>query len=453
MATAVVLPRLGQTVESCIIVDWKKEEGDSVTEGEPLCEVETDKAMLDVESPASGTLLELFFQQGDEVPVQINIAAIGEPGEDVSSLRPDTAAEGVAVVEPPPVPDEAVKAVKAIRPDTADLAPILDVTPAQTDLGTGISPRARNLAKERDLEITGIEGTGPGGRIIERDVQAVLATLPPITPLAKSMVAQGAVTAPAYGSGIGGRVIAGDLRPVSAEPETTEDEVQKIPLKGVRKVIAERMLSSMQTTAQLTLNASADARSLLAYRQRLKNSPEALDLQGVTINDLILFAVSRTLPEHPELNALFAEEAIFQYNAVHLASAVDTPRGLIVPVIRNADALSLKEISQEARRQSSACLEGNISPDELAGGTFTVTNLGSLGIENFTPILNPPQVGILGVGNVNLKPVEIEGDVKFIPHIGLSLTINHQVVDGAPAARFLQTLSQRLAEIDLLLAL
>jgi pyruvate dehydrogenase E2 component (dihydrolipoamide acetyltransferase) len=244
-----------------------------------------------------------------------------------------------------------------------------------------------------------------------------------------------------------------DGRTVSPQPEVTEDKVQTIPLKGVRKVIAERMLSSLQTTAQLTLNASADARAVLAYRQRLKNSPEALDLRQVTIDDLILFAVSRALPEYPELNALFTEDTISQYKNVHLGFAVDTPRGLMAPVIWNANALSLKGISQETKRLSSACREGNVSPDELNGGTFTVTNLGSLGIESFTPILNPPQVGILGVGNVNLKPIEIEGNVKFIPHIGLSLTINHQVVDGAPAARFLQVLSQRLAEIDLLLAL
>ena len=209
----------------------------------------------------------------------------------------------------------------------------------------------------------------------------------------------------------------------------------------------------MQSTAQLTLNASADARALLAYRQDLKISAESLELREITVNDLILFAVSRTLTEFPPLNALFTGDAISQYRDVHLGFAVDTPRGLIVPVVRNANALTLKGISQETKRLATVCLEGNVSPDELTGGTFTVTNLGGLGIESFTPILNPPQAGILGVGNVNLKPVEIEGDVQFIPHIGLSLTINHQAVDGAPAARFLQTLSQRLAHFNLLLAL
>jgi pyruvate dehydrogenase E2 component (dihydrolipoamide acetyltransferase) len=213
------------------------------------------------------------------------------------------------------------------------------------------------------------------------------------------------------------------------------------------------MLESLQTTAQLTMNTSADARTLLAYRQRLKTSSEALGLQKVTINDLILLAVSRILPQFPQLNALFQDDTIYQYGPVHLGLAVDTPRGLMVPVIRNAQALSLRQLAEESRRLASACLAGQITPDELSGGTFTVTNLGSLGIENFTPILNPPQVGILGVGNVNLKPIDIDDNVQFIKHIGLSLTINHQVVDGAPAARFLQALAEGLAELELLLAI
>jgi pyruvate dehydrogenase E2 component (dihydrolipoamide acetyltransferase) len=213
------------------------------------------------------------------------------------------------------------------------------------------------------------------------------------------------------------------------------------------------MLFSLQSTAQLTLSASADARAILAYRKRLKHSNDDLGLNRITINDLILFVVSRTLVRFPRLNALFDGDSIYEYGAVHLGVAVDTPRGLIVPVIREADTLSLGQISAESRRLSEACLEGKITPDELQGGTFTVTNLGVLGIESFTPILNPPQVGILGVGNVNLKPVEVDGDVAFIPHISLSLTINHQVVDGAPAARFLEALTAGIADVELLLAI
>jgi len=451
MATAVIMPRQGQTVESCLISSWKKQKGDQVSEGEILCEIETDKALLEVESPASGTLLELFFTEGDDVPVLTNIAVIGEPGEDISNFRPDGAAE----IEPAPAAPAETTAASAPAPEATPAAP----APTLADGRLVISPRARKLAESKALDIAMLQGSGPGGRIIERDVQAALTTVPKMTPLAKSMVGTGQFSVPVQGSGVSGRIMSGDLTPASAEAAqaiptvSLEDDVEIVQIKGVRKVIAERMWQSLQESAQLTLNASADASALLAYRQRLKASDESLGLQKVTINDLILLAVSRTLPHFPEVNALFTDNTISKYKTVHLAVAVDTPRGLVVPVIRNAQALSLKQIALEAKRLAAGATDGSVSPDELTGGTFTVTNLGSLGIESFTPILNPPQVGILGVGNINLKPVDVDGEVQFVPHISLSLTINHQVVDGAPAARFLQTLSQRLAELDLLLAL
>jgi pyruvate dehydrogenase E2 component (dihydrolipoamide acetyltransferase) len=239
--------------------------------------------------------------------------------------------------------------------------------------------------------------------------------------------------------------------PAAAVPATDETEI--IPVKGIRRVIADRMLESLQTTAQLTLNATADARSIKNYRKQLKTGGEPLGLQGVTINDLILFAVSRTLPQFPGVNALYDGTNIAQYKNVHLAFAVDTPRGLVVPVIRHANNLSLRQIATESKRLATAAQSGKINPDELTGGTFTVTNLGNLGIDSFTPVLNLPQVAILGVGGINLKAVQVGQEVQFIPHLGLSLTINHQVVDGAPGAHFLQTLAHGLETIELLLAL
>jgi pyruvate dehydrogenase E2 component (dihydrolipoamide acetyltransferase) len=446
MAIVVVLPKQGQTVESCVIAAWKKQKGDSVVEGDVLCEVETDKALLEVTSPTAGTLLEAFFPEGADVPVLTNIAVIGVPGEDVSSFRPDGAAQAE-------IQAAAAGQLAVAAPEPA--APVVSAIATLPGGRVAISPRARNLAEKKDVDFAALAGTGPGGRIIERDVQAALVAMPKLTPLAKAMTASGDFTAPAQGSGLGGKVTAKDLIPaaVSAPTPVAADEVEVIPLKGVRKVIASRMLESVQTTAQLTLNVSADARAIQAYRQRLKASDEAMGLQKITINDLILLAVARTLPLFPEVNALFTDNTIYRYKNVHLAVAVDTPRGLVVPVMRHAHTLSLKQISEQAKQLANGAVDGSVSPDLLSGGTFTVTNLGSLGIESFTPVLNPPQVAILGVGNINLKPVEVNGEVKFIPHLGLSLTINHQVVDGAPAARFLQTLSQRLAAIDLLLAL
>ncbi|GIL14056.1 MAG: dihydrolipoamide acetyltransferase component of pyruvate dehydrogenase complex [Chloroflexota bacterium] len=449
MATVVTMPRLGNTVESSIIVRWIKQKGETVAEGEALCEVETDKATLEVPSPVSGTLLEMFFAEGDDVPVMTTIAAIGAPGENVESLRPGGAVSAVpaaAPAEPPAGRQPAAEQSSA--PAAGAEVPVV-----------GVSPRARSLAKQKGFDPVGLSGSGPGGRVIERDVLAALAARPRMTPLAQAMVSKGEFVAPPKGSGAGGRITSKDLSPAAAPlpaamPQPgAEDEVEVVPVRGVRKVIAERMLASMQTTAQLTLNTSADARALLAYRKRLKNSPEALGLQKVTINDLVHFAVSRTLPLFRDLNALFEGDQISLYRAVNLGFAVDTPRGLIVPVIRRADRLSLRQLAAEASRLAAACQDGKASPDDLSGGTFTVTNLGSLGIESFTPVLNPPQVAILGVSSINLKPVEVDGQVEFVPHLGLSLTINHQVVDGAPAARFLQALGQNLAQLDVLLAL
>jgi pyruvate dehydrogenase E2 component (dihydrolipoamide acetyltransferase) len=253
--------------------------------------------------------------------------------------------------------------------------------------------------------------------------------------------------------------MARDLQPVAPPPAgshptpASPDDITMIPVKGTRKIIAARMLESLTTTAQLTLNASADARALQAYRKRLKESDEALGVRNVTINDLVMLAVARTLRTFPDINALFDGETITQHKRVHLGFAVDTPRGLLVPVIRDAQMRSLKALADDSRRLAAACQAGKALPDDLTGGTFTVTNLGAFGIESFTPVLNPPQVAILGVGNITLKPVEVDEAVQFIPHIGLSLTINHQVVDGAPGARFLQAVSRNLAQIDLLLAL
>lgn len=475
MATPVLMPKQGQSVESCILIEWKKAVGDSIAEGETLCDVETDKATLEVESPASGTVLALLFDAGDEVPVLETIAWVGAAGEAVESTSVrqyvSTSVEGAV-----PEPTDYDSRITAQDPTSHVSRPKAQPTDAPTHQHTEspISPRARNLAGRKGVDATGLSGSGPEGRIIERDVQAALAAQPKLTPVAKAMVAEGGYSVPAQGMGAGGRITSHDLQAedesvrqyVSASVEepthvsrltsqttdapTHQDTV--IPLKGVRKLIAERMLASLQTTAQLTLNGFADTRALQSLRTRFKESPEALGLRGITINDLVLFAVARALTQHPDLNATFADNAITQYGRVHLGMAVDTPRGLLVPVIHNADLLTLKQLSAEGKRLATAAQAGKSAPNDLAGGTFTVSNLGAFGVEHFTPVLNPPQVGILGVGGINLRPVQGASGVEFVPHIALSLTINHQVVDGAPGARFLQIVGATIAGIDLALA-
>ena len=448
MATEILMPRQGQSVESCIIIEWKVNEGDVVAEGQALCEVETDKATFEVEATAAGTVLGIFYPADADVDVLKVIAAIGEPGEDVSGLRPETSVESKpSEVESGSQEESVVESVVA-TPSTSH------IPPSSTPTGKA-SPRAKNLAEKKGVDASTLAGTGPNGRVIERDVAAAQA----VTPAAAAKAASEGLAIPSTGSGMGGRVLAADLMAVAPEAVGAmvasmdfPGNATEIPVKGIRKVVAGRMLASLQNTAQLTLNASADARSILGYRAKCKAAPEEAGVGGISINDVVLYAAIKTLGEFPELNAHYLGSKIVNFENIHLGFAVDTPRGLMVPVIRYANLMSLKQLSVEAKRLAMACIEGTVDPDALSGGTFTVTNLGAAGIESFTPVLNAPEVGILGVCNIQPKPVMNGSDVEFVPHIGLSFTFDHCAVDGAPAARFLADVSQKLSAFELTLA-
>jgi pyruvate dehydrogenase E2 component (dihydrolipoamide acetyltransferase) len=468
MAHILIMPRQGNTVESCVIQEWKVKEGDSVQADTTAAVVETDKATFEVPAGADGQVLKLLYGGGDDVPVLEPIAVIGAAGEDwqaaLGSAGTQANAAGGAGTDSAAqtAPQSAAQSPGAPgRPAAAPGVPAVTGPADSSSTNPPVSPRARKLAAAEALALTGIAGSGPGGRIIERDVAAALAGRPALTAAAR---AAGTVagSGPA-GSGLGGRITAGDLAAGAsaanlAQAPAGEGEITETPVKGIRKLIADRMLSSLAESAQFTLNASAPAGRLRELRKRMKaqaeTSPAGLDLglAKVTVNDLVLFAVSRVLPAYPFMNALKIGDTVKTYSRVHLGVAVDTPRGLMVPVIRNACLLSLRQISAEAKRLAAACQNGSARPEELSGSTFTVTNLGSFGVSGFTPVLNAPEVGILGVCGIELKPVEGNEGVRFEPHIGFSLTINHQVVDGAPAAKFLSALCRAVADLDLLLA-
>ncbi|MBN2685649.1 MAG: 2-oxo acid dehydrogenase subunit E2 [Pontiellaceae bacterium] len=437
MATEVLMPRQGQSVESCIIIEWKVAEGDVVTEGQPLCEVETDKATFEVEATASGTLLGIFYPADADVEVLKTICVIGEEGEDIRALRP---ADESADMKPETGNLKPEKETSAVQEKPAS-----NFTSQVSSFSNVASPRAKRLAEKKGVDVSKLAGSGPGGRVIERDVAAA----PAVTPAAAAKAAAERWSIPASGSGLGGRIVAEDL---TAGPEFP-GAITEIPVKGVRKVVAGRMLASLQNTAQLTLNSSADARSILDYRAKCKAAPEAAGVGGISINDSVLYSTARTLTKFPELNAHWLGDKMVQFEHVHLGFAVDTPRGLMVPVIRYADRMDLKQLSAEAKRLAAACQDGLIDPDSLSGGTFTVTNLGAMGIESFTPVLNAPEVGILGVCAIQPKPVINGAEVEFVPHMGLSLTFDHCAVDGAPAARFLSALRKTLAEFTFELTL
>lgn len=444
MATIVVMPQLGNSVETCLITAWEVSVGDAVEVNQVLCSIETDKASMDVPSTEAGTVLKLLFQEGDEVPVKEPIAVIGEALEQV-----DDAALGLATpAEPEPRAsegaDQPAPASAPAQPDDASATPM--GAPQAADRGepaTGSSPRARALAASKHIDVSSIaEGTGPHGRVIERDVVAALANAP-------------------TGTGLGGRETAADREAAASSTTPTPTAGASVasgefpgaytdtPLKGIRKIVAERMMNSLATSAQLTYTSTANAAGLLALRAKLKNSDASLGVTGITIGDLVGFAVVRTLLKHPHHNAHLCDGVLRTFESVHLGFAADTPRGLLVPTIRNADAMSLKRFSVASKELATDAIEQKINPDLLSGATFTVSNLGSFGIESFTPLINRPQTAILGVdaivGRATLNP---DGKVGVEQRIGFSLTADHQVIDGADAARFLRDLVTAVENID-----
>lgn len=424
MATPVEMPKPGITVEECLLVKWRSRKGDRVVPGQVIAEIETDKAGFDVEAPAGGVVLETFFEEGDLVPVFTNICVIGEPGEDCEPYRPKTAARAAPAAElqlprPAAAPEMRPAAVESVAAE-ARKAPW--------------SPRARRFAEEHRFFPPGVVGSGPQGRVLEEDVKRLYYSSPRVSSLAQAMLAEGYV-ARGEGTGINRMVRARDL----AEPP--------LKLAGVREIIARRMRESLAHSAQYTLHRSADATGLLAVRQRLKAAGSP-----VNINDLVMFCTVKALREAPEVNAELIEGRLYRHERIHLGFACDTPRGLIVPVIKDSQDLSLAELARRIRLLTEQAVSGAIGTEEITGATFTVSNLGSLGIESFTPILNPPQVAVLGVNAIQLKPVRRDGAVEFVEHIGLSLTLDHQVIDGAPGARFLRKLCETIERVEELTA-
>lgn len=456
MATPIAMPRQGNTVENCTIVEWHKTKGDTVAEGDVIFTYETDKATFEFESPVAGTLLDTFYGTDEDIPVLTNVAVVGSPGETYDEHKP-SAAPTAEQPQPSPAPGPAQSSEPA-QPHATQ--PSLPAQTVSTSGNGAISPRARTLAESKGIDPTTVTGTGPKGRIIERDIQAALQTAPMMTPTAVAKAQGRNLQIPASGTGIGGRIAAADLIATTAAPAVAaavtgalQDSFTEVPFTKMRSIIADRMASSLQSTAQLTMNASADASGLLAYRKKVKALAEKLGLNNINITDMVAYALTRVLLRNPAVNALVNGSAVRQYDHVHLALAVDTPRGLMVPVVRFADSLSLNELAAALKLAAKQCADGSINPDTLTGGTLTLSNLGTFGIESFTPILNPPQVAILGLNTISPKPVlKDNGEWCMVPHIGLSMTIDHRALDGAPAARFLNELVSAIENFELMLS-
>lgn len=432
MANVVIMPRQGQSVESCIITTWQKKKGDRVEVGDILFSYETDKSAFDEPAQVAGTMLEVLAAEGDVIPCLDPVCIIGEEGEDISSLLPKKEEAKSEAKAEEKKEEEAPKAEAAATVSEANGERIF------------ISPRARHLALETGVDMTKVVSTGPHGRIIERDINKALDSGFVATTAAVEDFLAGRLTVVEEAAPVEEAKAAASV--AAADDFRAYDEE---PMSNVRKVIAKSMHASLSEMAQLTLNSSFNASNLMAYRAKLKANGEALGLGKITINDMVLYAVSRILPNYPEINANLVDNKFRKFKHANVGMAVDTDRGLLVPVIFGAETKTLAEISADAKVLAGKAREGKCSPDEMSGGSFTVSNLGSMGVESFTPVINPPQTAILGVCCTTNR---LTADGKVYPAMGLSLTFDHRAVDGAPAAKFLKELCTALENFDLLLA-
>jgi len=445
MAVVVILPKQGQSVESCIITEIKKKKGETVKKGEILFSYETDKASFDEESPADGVVLESFYNDGDEVPVLLDMMVIGQPGDDYAALLQKEASGKEQEVGTSKVEESAKVEVAAVAASTTQNSEL------KTQNSSFASPRAKNLAQSEALNASELAGSGPNGRVIEKDVIVALESRGKLTPLAKAVAAAEGVQPQGAGSGLAGAVKAADLLPPVNTVYGIDYEDKK--LSNMRKIIAKSMHASLQNSAQLTHHLGADARNILNLRKKAKKVFEAGTLSAnLTINDFVCFAVVKALKKFPNVNSHFTGDAMRLFNKVHLGLAVDTERGLMVPAVRNADDLTIIGLANQLKEVANRCKKGAIAPELLAAeaATFTVSNLGNYGVEIFTPVINLPQSAILGVNTIIPRPKDLgDGVYGFVPYIGLSLTYDHRALDGGEATRFLKQIAIEIETLEL----
>ena len=442
MAGTIIMPKSGMAMEEGVIIKWLKKEGDKVKKGDPVLEVETDKSTMEVEADYEGTLLQIVYNEGDTVPVTEVVGWIGEPGEEIpkAEKKPvapaaETAAgapgDAAAAITQAPAVDERgrVKATPAARRiakekniDLAAIAPsgkqgeirAADVENARTGTGGAVkaTPLAGRIAEKEGIDLAGLAGSGKDGKIFSKDIAAALA----------AKRARAAEAEAAGGS-------------ASLEPE-------RIKLNNIQRITGKRMLEGHLEIPPVTVNAEADVTDLLNIRKELNADGE----MHITVNDFVLIAVVKALLRNPRMNASLgtasdteAEELLI-YPNVHLGVAVATAKGLLVPVIRNAEGVSLSEISAEMGKIRGKAAEGKLNPADLTGSTFTVSNIGKYGVSSFTPIINQPEAGILGVCAIQDRLARIGGEIRDRKIMGLSLTFDHRIIDGAESGEFIQAL-------------
>jgi pyruvate dehydrogenase E2 component (dihydrolipoamide acetyltransferase) len=425
MANSIIMPKTGMAMEEGVILEWKTKVGDKVARGDIVALIETDKSTMELESDYDGEILAILGQAGETIPVTKVIAWVGQHGEPVpvsSAGEPGAKAE-LTAASPGPVPQPA-----AAEPSAGGK---LKATPA-----------ARKLAEDTGIALSSVSPSGKSGEIRRGDVEGAAASSAKATPLARRMAEdQGIPLSGIQGSGHGGKIFSADLNALAAPAVAAASRADtRVPLTNIQRITGKRMLESRLTIPDVTQNTRADVTKMLVIRKELN---EKLGIK-ITVNDFILAAAVKALEANPRLNSVLDGNELIYKGSINLGVAVATERGLLVPVIHNAQALSLRQISAQAADLARRAREGQLTPDEMSGGTFTVSNVGMYGITAFTPIINPPEAAILGVCSVE-DELKLEGEkVLSRKLMGLSLTFDHRIVDGAGAAIFIKTLKELL---------
>ncbi|MFH1135908.1 MAG: 2-oxo acid dehydrogenase subunit E2 [Pseudomonadota bacterium] len=447
MAFEITMPKWGLTMKEGKITKWFKNEGDPIGKGEPFFEVETEKITNKVESTAEGVVFQILAPVGSVVPVGSLVAIVAAAGEQPQRVE---GAAGAAAAPAAKTKTEAKAAAAPPREKGFVLA----------------SPAARRLAKDLGVDLGLVPGSGPEGRVTETDVRKFHEEGPPppkITPLAAEMAKQaGLDISTIKGTGEGGKITkedvlraqggpAAQVEAAAEKPAEAPGAVTSIPYAGMRRAIAANMYNSLHNTAQLTTFAEVDMTEALRWLETVRAEYAKDESVKVSINDIIIMAVSRALRRFPIMNSNLIGEEILVFDDVNMGVAVALPEGLIVPVLAKADKKNLLTIAREARLLAKKAREGSLGVDEVTGGTFTITNVSMFQVDGFTPILKPPETGILGVGRIKKKPVVVDDQILVRSMMFISLTFDHQVADGAPANQFLETVGRYLEKPYLIL--
>lgn len=438
MAKEVFMPKLSSTMEVGTLLQWFKEEGDSVEVGEPLFEIMTDKINIEVESYEEGILLKKYNQVDDEVPVNAVIAFIGEENEEAPEEAPQ--GEGQAETESADESDDS-------KEDTQTATDKTEAANDESDGKVRATPAARRAARENDLSLTSINGSGPKGRVHEKDVTASLETKDGklITPLAEKMAAdRGLDINEIQGTGSRGKVTKADVLGHVPSESNASEEPERIKLKGLRKAVADKMLESARSIPHVTLTSDVDMTKVMEVRKALLPVVEEQTGYRLSFTEIIMKATAHVLGNHPLVNASLVDNEIVMNKSVNLGLAVAVENGLIVPSVPEVQTKGLADLTVLSKTLGKKARDGKLTPAEMTGSTFTISNLGMYAIDGFTPIINPPETAILGVGRITEKAVVVDGSIEVKPMMVLSLSFDHRAIDGAPAAAFLTELKERL---------